>query len=181
MRDHLTNAPIAGANVLAIWEGTTREFRNSNRHCMRIDATRTRPDGTFSLVTSAWNLYHWRTSMQFVDIRIFQSGMEEHFEPGAIDRKTKVIPDRLLLPSTFLLPFKFLGLKELGLDLDVRMIPTKKDTSDRLRYLEDMTRLENACESQGDKSDIQSYIDPIIAEARAIAKTRYSFCACRTT
>jgi ankyrin repeat protein len=163
----LINVPISGANVLAIWEGTTYGFHSSNRHCLRIDATRTRPDGSFSLVTPAKSVYRSGMAQQYVDIRIYRTGMEERFEPGAIDRKMKLVEDKR---SSF---SKLIGPKELGLDLNVRMIASKEDVPDRLRTLKKLADPPIACETKGDVSEIQSYFESIASEARSLAKTRY--------
>src|SRR5262245_62096294 len=70
VRNDATGAPVAGASVLAIWEGTTYGSHSSSRHCLRADATITQADGSFSLKTPSGNVYRKGMAMQYVDIRI---------------------------------------------------------------------------------------------------------------
>ncbi|HKA45161.1 MAG TPA: ankyrin repeat domain-containing protein [Burkholderiales bacterium] len=167
VRDEASGGPIAGANVLAIWEGTTYGFHSSNRLCLRVDAARTGADGAFSLVTPSKNVYRKGMSQQYVDIRIHAPGMQERFEAGTDSRKMKTIQDQQSTLAKLTPP------REYGLELAVHMFPMKEDTPDRLRTLQHLARQPLRCETTGDAHKVQAYFEAQATEARTIAKTRY--------
>src|SRR5690349_9924383 len=168
VRDDATNAPIAGANVEAIWTGATYGFHSTSYNCLRVDATRTRPDGSFSFVAPANAVYRKGMAQQGVDVRVHSRGMEERFEPGAMYRAMKTTPDKRSAAV------KLAGPKELGLEMEPRLIAMTQDASDRLRFLKELAEQPvQSCETQGDSHEIQLYLEALAAEARSLATTKY--------
>ena len=166
--DHATGAPISGANVRAIWKGATYGFHSTAYHCLRVDAARTRPDGSFSIVTPANAVWRKGMAQQNVDVQVHGTGMQERLDPGEMYRRMKVVPDAR---STLK---KLSGPKEIALSMEVRLIAATQDGADRLRTLQALAQepVEH-CETRGNAGEIKLYLEGIAAEARSLATTAY--------
>ena len=164
--DDTTGAPVQGATVLAVWEGSTYVGHSTSYHCLRVDAATTQADGRFSLRTAPKNVYRPGMAQQYVEIRIHAPGMQERLGGGAA-RTLKSLPDQRALLARLMPP------KEVGLEVRVPMIPTKEDLPDRIRTLQLQGRQPKYCETLGDTAAVQRFFQALASEAQRIAETRY--------
>ena len=167
VRNDATGVPVAGAKVLAIWEGTTYGFHGSFRHCLRVDAATSDATGTFSLVAPSTTVYRKGMAQQYVDVRIHARGMQESLPPGSVDRPYNAV--RRAQSGLG----KFVGPKEYVLQVEPRVHPTPEDVPDRLVALQRAARQPFKCETTGDRQQVQGFYEALASEALGIARSKY--------
>jgi ankyrin repeat protein len=171
VREAHTSAPIAGARVLALWSGTTQSMSGSTRHCLRIDATRSGADGSFSMNAPVDTVFRGGLAQPYVELRIYRAGLIEH--PSDQDehgRSLSVREERRLYGAALLQGGM---LQAVHLTVQAQLYPTTQDAPDRLRYLQQLSDVESYCETLGDAASLSAYLQAIADEAQQIAHTDY--------
>lgn len=171
VKDH-NNLPISGANVLAIWTGTSYGFHRSNRHCLRIDATTTDTNGQFSIVAPSGTVFRKGLAQQFVGLKIYKRDTQRHIsEVGDQDSTPISFADS----KTFALGAALQGdlLTERRLTYTLTLYPRTSDVHDRIRYLEELSRLEPDCETKGNSTAVIAFLKAVSIEAESISRSEY--------
>jgi ankyrin repeat protein len=171
VRDGRSAAPMAGAHILALWSATSQSMGGSSRHCLRIDATQSAADGSFSMTAPVEAIFRSGLGQQFVDIRIYHSGMLEH--PSDQDEHGRIMSlrEERVLSGGALLQGGMLSARHLT--VQAQLYPITQDPPDRLRDLQRLSDVDSYCETLGDSASLSSYLQAIADEAQALARTDY--------
>lgn len=171
LRDGRSAAPIAGAHILALWSGTTQSMSGSSEHCLRIDATSSAADGSFSMSAPLAAVFRSGLGQQFVDIRIYQTGMIEHPSDQDERGRTMTLHEERVLSGAALFQGGMLSARHLS--LEARLYPSNQDPPDRVRHLQRLSDVATYCETLGNPAALSGYLQAIADEARQIARTDY--------
>lgn len=171
LRDGRSAAPIAGAHILALWSGSTQSMSGSTAHCLRIDATRSAADGSFSMTAPVAAVFRSGLAQQFVEIRIYKAGLIEHPSDQDERGRTMSLREERLLSSAALLQGGMLSARHLS--IEARLYPTTEDPPDRVRDLQRLSDVTSYCETLGDPAALSDFLQAIADEAQQIARTDY--------
>jgi ankyrin repeat protein len=171
VRAGLSAAPISGAYILALWSGSTQSMSGSTNHCLRIDATRSAADGSFSMTAPAGAVFRSGLGQQFVDIRIYKAGLVERPTDQDERGRTMSLREERLLSGAALLQGGMLSARHLT--VEARLYPTTQDPPDRVRELQRLSDVQSYCETLGDPAALSGYLQAIADEAQQVARTDY--------
>jgi ankyrin repeat protein len=171
LRDGRSATPIPGAHILAVWSGTTQSMSGSTQHCLRIDATLSAADGSFSMSAPVEAVFRAGLGQQYVDIRIYKDGLIEHPSDQDERGRTLSLREEHLLSGAALLQGGMLSARHLT--VEARLYPSTQDPPDRVRELQRLSDVHSYCETLGDPVALGSYLQSIADEARQIARTDY--------
>jgi ankyrin repeat protein len=171
VRDGRSAAPIAGAKILALWSASTQSMSGSTQHCLRIDATQSGADGSFSMTAPVAAVFRSGLGQQFVDIRIYKAAMVEHPSDQDERGRSMSLREERLLSGAALLQGGRLSARHLT--VEARLYPSTQDPPDRVRDLQRLSDVQTYCETLGDPGALSSYLQAIADEAQRTARTDY--------
>jgi ankyrin repeat protein len=171
LRDGRSAAPIVGGHILALWSATSQSMSGSSSHCLRIDATSSGADGSFSMTAPVGAVFRSGLGEQFVDIRIYRAGLTERPSDQDERGRTMTLREERVLSGAALLQGGMLSARHMT--VEARLYPTTEDPPDRLRELQRLSDVQTYCETLGDSAALGSYLQALADEAQQTARTDY--------